>query len=336
MCKGVIKMKKLPLAKKFTSVILANLFLLGLSIQSTAHAAKPVDNNELKLVTHNVYMLPKSLYPNWGQSIRADLISQSFYIKGNDVVILNEAFDNSASNQLLNNLKNEYPHQTGVLGRSRSGWDSTEGSYSSTVLEDGGVAVVSKYPIKERIQHVFRRGCGFDNDSNKGFVYTKIEKDGKNFQVIGTHTQAEDSRCGAGYDREIRAEQMREISTFVKNKNIPKDEVVYIGGDLNVNKNSTSGEFQDMLKNLNVNDVTYKGHTSTWDPETNYIAQYNFPNAKPEYLDYIFVDKDHRQPGQLINEAIDAKAPSWHVYAFPYTYYYNDFSDHYPVSAYSR
>ncbi len=54
----------------------------------------------------------------------------------------------------LHNVKKEYPYQTPVLGRSQSGWDKTEGSYSSTVAEDGGVAIVSKYPIKEKIQHV--------------------------------------------------------------------------------------------------------------------------------------------------------------------------------------
>ncbi|VED76183.1 phospholipase C [Staphylococcus aureus] len=39
---------------------------------------------------------------------------------------------------------------------------------------------------------------------------------------------------------------MKEISDFVKKKNIPKDETVYIGGDLNVNKGTE--EFKDMLK----------------------------------------------------------------------------------------
>ena len=102
-----------------------------------------------------------------GQYKRAYLIGQSSYIKNNDVVIFNEAFDNGASDKLLSNVKKEYPYQTPVLGRSQSGWDKTEGSYSSTVAEDGGVAIVSKYPIKEKIQHVFKSGCGFDNDSNK-------------------------------------------------------------------------------------------------------------------------------------------------------------------------
>ncbi len=105
-----------------------------------------------------------------------------------------------------------------------------------------------------------------DNDSNKGFVYTKIEKNGKNVHVIRyTVRQSEDSRCGAGHDRKIRAEQMKEISDFVKE--IAKDETVYIGGDLNANKGTP--EFKDMLKNLNVNDVLYAGHNSTWDPQIN-------------------------------------------------------------------
>lgn len=327
-------MKKITRKKKLTSLALAALIFSGLLNNGVAHADSNASNSELKLATHNVYMLSTLLYPNWGQYIRADLISKAQYIKGNDVVIFNEAFDSGAANRLFSNIKSAYPYQTPVLGRSRSGWDSTEGNYSSTTVENGGVAIVSKYPIKEKIQHVFQHGCGYDNYSNKGFVYIKIEKDGKNVHVIGTHTQSEDPGCGVGHDRNIRAEQMKEISTFVKNKHIPKDEVVYIGGDLNVNK--SSAEHQEMLKNLNVNDVVYNGYTSTWDPKYNSIAQYNYPNSPSEYLDYIFVDKDHRQPGKLINEAVAERSPTWNVYKFPYLYSYNDYSDHFPLKAYSR
>lgn len=330
----MVKKTKSNSLKKVATLALANLLLFGALTDNSAKAESKKDDTDLKLVSHNVYMLSTVLYPNWGQYKRADLIGQSSYIKNNDVVIFNEAFDNGASDKLLSNVKKEYPYQTPVLGRSQSGWDKTEGSYSSTVAEDGGVAIVSKYPIKEKIQHVFKSGCGFDNDSNKGFVYTKIEKNGKNVHVIGTHTQSEDSRCGAGHDRKIRAEQMKEISDFVKKKNIHKDETVYIGGDLNVNKGTP--EFKDMLKNLNVNDVLYAGHNSTWDPQSNSIAKYNYPNGKPEHLDYIFTDKDHKQPKQLVNEVVTEKPKPWDVYAFPYYYVYNDFSDHYPIKAYSK
>ncbi|EWT24997.1 phospholipase C, partial [Staphylococcus aureus H32126] len=36
-------------------------------------------DTDLKLVSHNVYMLSTVLYPNWGQYKRADLIGQSSY-----------------------------------------------------------------------------------------------------------------------------------------------------------------------------------------------------------------------------------------------------------------
>ena len=116
-------------------------------------------NNTLKVMTHNVYMLSTNLYPNWGQSERADLIGAAGYIKNQDVVILNEVFDNSASDRLLGNLKREYPNQTAVLGRSSGNeWDKTLGNYSSSTPEDGGVAIVSKWPIVEKIQYVFEKG----------------------------------------------------------------------------------------------------------------------------------------------------------------------------------
>lgn len=82
-----------------------------------------------------------------------------------------------AHRSFIRNLKKEYPNQTAVLGRSSgSEWDKTLGNYSSSTPEDGGVAIVSKWPIAEKIQYVFAKGCGPDNLSNKGFVYTKIKK----------------------------------------------------------------------------------------------------------------------------------------------------------------
>lgn len=58
-------------------------------------------------------------------------------------------------------MKKEYPNQTAVLGRSSgSEWDKTLGNYSSSTPEDGGVAIVSKWPIAEKIQYVFAKDAG--------------------------------------------------------------------------------------------------------------------------------------------------------------------------------
>ncbi|MGW3659169.1 hypothetical protein ACWD6R_27395 [Streptomyces sp. NPDC005151] len=52
-----------------------------------------------------------------------------------------------ASDALARNTSAPYPYQTSVVGRSKSGWDTTGGAYSATTPEDGGVTVLSKWPI---------------------------------------------------------------------------------------------------------------------------------------------------------------------------------------------
>lgn len=39
----------------------------------------------LHIATHNVYLMPRALYPNWGQMARANLIAKAPYIQHNEV-----------------------------------------------------------------------------------------------------------------------------------------------------------------------------------------------------------------------------------------------------------
>lgn len=318
-----------------TKVIFIMFFcILSLFSFSQVTSAESSYPNDLRLLSHNVYMLSQNLYPNWGQVQRADLIAEANYIKGHDVVILNEIFDNEASNRLLNGIANQYPNQTPVLGRSRSGWDATQGRYSDLTPEDGGVAIVSRWPIEEKIQYVYSQGCGADWNANKGFVYVKIKKNGYFYHIIGTHMQSDDERCSAGQAALVRKSQMNEMKQFIAKKNISLNEVIFIGGDLNVIKDSPEYDF--MLTHLNVKTPTaYTGFSSTWDPTTNGIANYNYPNLGPQYLDYIFVEKSHAQPNHWYINALYVKSPKWTVTSWWRTYTYDDYSDHYPVAGFA-
>ncbi|MEI5905875.1 sphingomyelin phosphodiesterase [Bacillus spongiae] len=287
--------------------------------------------NDFKLLQHNVYLLPTYI-TSWGQAERAKLIGEADYMKDQDAIILNELFDNSASEVLLSKLKEEYPNQTPVSGRSKSGWDETLGYYSNFVPEDGGVAIVSKWPIVEKVQYVYENGCGADYFANKGFVYAKIQKNNQFYHIIGTHAQADDTGCGSGEDAEIRESQFQEIRDFVDGKNIPLDEVVFIGGDFNVIKNNDK-EYASMLNTLNVAQPDeFAGHSSSWDPETNSILAYEYPDFGPQHLDYIFVEKDHAQPSHWINETLNVKSPTWTAVLNQY----NEYSDHYPIAGYVK
>lgn len=314
------------------SVLSRLLAFLVLSAVSVSHAAYPDD---LRLLAHNVYMLSTNLYPNWAQNHRAGLIANADYMKGHDVVILNEAFDNTASATLLSGLAGQYPYQTPVLGREQAGWDATLGSYSAAKPEDGGVAIVSKWPIEEKIQFVYGAGCGSDAMSNKGFVYVRVNRAGQKYHIIGTHAQSQDSACSSGQPESVRAQQFADIRNFLASKGVPLNEAVFMGGDFNVIRDSS--EYASMLGALQVNAPSvYAGVNYTWDPANNGIANYNYPDAAREYLDYILVARGHAQPSYWHNQALDLVSPNWEVTSNGRTYRFKDYSDHYPVAAFAR
>jgi len=283
--------------------------------------------DDLKLLAYNVFMLPGAV-SNYGQSERAGLILQSDVMHGHDAIILNELFHNSASQILLDGLKAEYPNQTPVMGRGYDGWDQTLGAYSSTTPEDGGVAIVSRWPIEEKIQFVYKDACSADWFSNKGFVYVRLNKNGNPYHVIGTHAQAQNSGCNDA--AAVRKNQFTEMQQFIAAKNIPADEVVFIGGDFNVIK--SRDEYPDMLETLRVSAPdAYAGFDTSWDPESNGMAATQYPDLPSEYLDYIFVSRDHAQPTHWHNQSLDVTSPRWNVD----NYQYQELSDHYPIAGFS-
>jgi sphingomyelin phosphodiesterase len=272
-------------------------------------------------------MLSRNLYPNWGQLTRADLIDSTGVLNGQDVVVLNEVFDNAASDRLLANLRDTYPYQTPVLGRGRTGWDVTSGAYSDSTPEDGGVAVLSRWPVTTRIQHVYRGGCGADWFSNKGFAYVRIEAPAGPVHVIGTHMQAEDSTCASapsGY----RAAQRAEIKAFLTARSVPATETVYIAGDMNVVK--ASDEFPRMVAELGASTPEVAGHPFSWDCADNSICRDQYgPEYASEHLDYVLTI----QGPVLRNVTRRVKSPEWSITSWGRRYTYTDLSDHYPVFA---
>ncbi|MEU6155843.1 sphingomyelin phosphodiesterase [Actinosynnema sp. NPDC047251] len=290
----------------------------------TAAAAAPAAPN---IASYNVFMLSRALYPNWGQATRADLIHRTGVLAGQDVVVLQELFDNTAGDRLLSNLSADYPHRTPTVGRTRSGWDATKGSYSDTAAEDGGVAIASRWPITRRVQHVYRDGCGADGMANKGFAYVRLDAPTGPVHVIGTHMQAEDSTCTAS-PGSVRATQRAEITAFVAAERIPAGEPLYVAGDLNVIKGSA--EYPAMLADLKAAAPIFTGHRHSWDCADNSICRDQYgPEYASEHLDYVLT----LQGPKLTNETRRVKSPVWTVTSWFTTYSYTDYSDHYPIFA---
>lgn len=258
---------------------------------SAAEAATP----PLKVLTYNTFLFSKTLYPNWGQDHRAAAIPATSFFQGKDVVVVQEAFDNSSSDALKQKAAAQYPYQTPVMGRSKDGWDATGGSYSATTPEDGGVAILSKWPIVRKEQYVYKDACGADWWSNKGFVYVVLNVNGTKVHVVGTHAQSTDPGCDAGEAAQMRSLQFRAIDAFLDGKNIPASEQVLVAGDFNVD--SRTPEYNTMLADAGLTGADARtGHPYSFDTEQNSIANYRYPDDPREDLDYVLHRAGHVKP----------------------------------------
>ncbi|MER7013640.1 endonuclease/exonuclease/phosphatase family protein [Saccharopolyspora sp. NPDC000359] len=191
------------------------------------------------------------------------------------------------------------------------------------------MAVLSRWPVAERVQHVFAPGCGADAASNKGFAYTRIDSPGGPVHVIGTHLQADDPACG---DRApgVRAAQLGEIAQFVADRAIPAEEAVVVAGDLNID--AAAEEFSAALATLGATAPTPIGHPASYDPATNSVAADQAPGWPGQQLDHVLPLAGHGAR-QWVAETRAVHSPEWSVTSWGQTYTYTDFSDHYPVLA---
>ncbi|WP_149185205.1 sphingomyelin phosphodiesterase [Streptomyces sp. TRM49041] len=318
-----------------SAALSAALAAVGLAASAPPATAAADGPPRLKVLTYNVFLFSKNLYPNWGQDHRAKEIPAAPFFQGNDVVVLQEAFDNSSSDALLRNAADRYPHRTPVMGRSRSGWDATGGAYSGLTPEDGGVTVLSKWPIVRKEQYVYQDACGADWYSNKGFVYVVLDVNGTKVHVVGTHAQSTDPGCAAGEAARTRSRQFRAMDAFLDGKNIPASEQVIVAGDLNVD--SRTPEYATMLADAGLADADGRtGHPYSFDTAENSIAADRYPDDPREDLDHVLQRAGHARPAGWTNDVIKEQSAPWTVSSWGRSYTYTNLSDHYPVVASGR
>ncbi|AXE81279.1 sphingomyelin phosphodiesterase [Streptomyces atratus] len=309
--------------------------LASVTLIANAPQASAADVPSLRVLTYNAFLMSKNLYPNWGQDHRAAEIPKVSFFQGNDVVVLQEAFDNSASDALARSTSAQYPYQTPVMGRSKSGWDATGGAYSATTPEDGGVTVLSKWPIVRKEQFIYKDACGADWWSNKGFVYTELNVNGTKVHVVGTHAQSTDPGCKAGEAAQMRSRQFKQIDAFLDAKNIPASEQVIVAGDMNVD--SRSPEYASMLADAGLTGADARtGHPYSFDTQDNSIAADRYPDDPREDLDHVLHRAGHAKPAGWTNEVVKEESAPWTVSSWGTDYTYTNLSDHYPVIASAR
>lgn len=263
------------------------------------------DGDTLKVMTYNIWALPV-IASHIGE--RFELLPE--YMKGYDVLMLQEVFA-SGRDDFLRVLAKEYPYQTKMLNKP------------GVNIYDGGVMIVSRYPIVSQGQYVYPDCTGSDCFADKGLNYAEVIKQGKAYHLLATHTASFDTDTA----RDYRQRQFRQMSEFASALNIPSDETVIYGGDFNVNKRKFSDDYANMLTNLNAAAPDYAGYTeSTFDPRINGFAGAPLSGGENvEYLDYIVVSNAHKARSQNTNVVKVPRSSDQRLWK------HWNLSDHFPV-----
>lgn len=288
------------------------------NIEVSLHRPRAVidakEKNKINILAMNTYMRPASIFRN-GQWKRAKLLP--YLVSNYDVLVLSEVFDNSIRLLLKIYLRKFYPYFSKPLGKD------------GIISQDGGVIIFSKWPLgkqnRPKHQRLFKKNCaGSDCWSDKGVLYTTLNKSGMTYHIFGTHTQAYQSDKS---DIVPRRNQFHIISNFIKESNIPKRQPVIIAGDLNIDAIGNKSEYNYMLELLNAIHPPMIGQVYSYDPNSNYFVK-NQGQIKGEMLDYILVEKSHLKAIKSLNHIIKLKA------FYPWKNGIKDLSDHYPVQGY--
>lgn len=262
---------------------------------------KRKENNNINILSYNVW----ALMPGIASKIVSERLNQlKDKLNGYDAIVFSELFDNSRREVFLNALKQEYPYQTKVVDKSGS-------------IEDGGVIIVSRWPIEKEDQMTFTQCDAEDCLSAKGVIYAKINKGVNPYHIFGTHTQA----WSKEKNQLTRAKQFEQMREFIDNQYINGNEPVIIAGDLNVDKIRYPQEYEQMLRTLIAEEVPRSGgYPYTFDGAVN-----AWTNDKEENLDYVLYSLSHLAPVESFSRVVTPRS----IQADVFTKY--DLSDHFAI-----
>jgi endonuclease/exonuclease/phosphatase family metal-dependent hydrolase len=251
---------------------------------------------ELTVLSYNIYMRWPALLFRDDHDWRADRIPD--HIRGYDVVVLQEAFAATQRDAILQALSDDYPYHSRQLGQNE------------ILSHNGGVTILSRWPIRNQEQLVFDDCDGSDCLVKKGVVYTAIDWDGERVHVFGLHLQAQREYAPA------RIAQFPQLEEFIESRQIPSDELTLVAGDFNVDyyTDKIDGEFSQLTQSVGLA-LADENPEPTYDQASNTYAE----ETVTARLDYVFYSNRHLVPRSASNEVLHIRVEG------------HDLSDHHPV-----
>ena len=287
-------------------------------------------SSNLRVMSYNFYCRPSKMGFCDNQTIRSKLLGEAIteYETKNgmiDVLLMQEIFDNKANNIIKKELKN-----IGFLFKSHR--------VKKIFRINGGGLIYSRHPICELDNYTFDKGQLFNAAAAKGANYAKILKGNKYFHLINVHLDS--------FSAEFRKKQMVNMRKFIKEKNIPSDESIIIGGDYNIDMyrdeiNTVDEVFDYEFVDLKKENYTQYSISKTNDWIARRITSKDDPDAKSELIDFFIYDSEdiYKTEMRVVEFKTEQKANNI-VYSSPfflnlYTPWkglkVEDLSDHYAI-----
>ncbi|HEY0261656.1 MAG TPA: sphingomyelin phosphodiesterase [Chitinophagales bacterium] len=285
-----------------TRTVLSFLMLLAvITTKATDNDSTALNNRDLKILSWNIYMLP-GIVPIAGRVKRAEAIADTLKKSDYDIIVFQEAFHRKAIGKIREGLNVLYPYMYGPFNQP-----------TSKFKINSGVWVVSKIPLKELGVIQFGNGKVADKIAQKGAALLEGIANGKTFQILGTHVQAQQFPS-------IRKEQYEQI--YAQLLNVYRKEGVpqIICGDMNTEM-EFKDQYENMLKTFDAENGDISGiQKFTYDGTKNALAEKVWKKDKTT-LDYILLRKNGATVRSVYRE-ISVLRKKWKKHK-------SDLSDHY-------
>lgn len=273
-----------------------SLILISFLFLSAAHA------HEAKILSWNVFMLPKPLKYSW-QKYRTNLIGEELKKNDYDIIFMQEAFMKSFRNSIRSAIGDRYPHRY-VLGRKAFYYPM-----------NSGVFILSKYPFKV-LDKVYYKSCAkADCFASKGSVLIEVTfPDGKVAQFATTHLQ---SKRELAHKRQSQIAQLTEMMNKHERPGVPQ----FLTGDLNIDFEKP--EFQDRLQDMEMDFAQLTGPILYTNKLKNPCYKTGGDGINHEWIDHFWAKNFNS--GAVTFQVKDMK--------FPYENGFCPLSDHHAVEA---
>jgi len=201
----------------------------------------------VRILSYNMFLRPAlvNLFTGMrdGSVCRAPRLGAKLKRMLYDVVALQETQHQEGLQLLLNKVGDRYPYR--ILAKPEAF------AWSDTRVVDGGVSLLSRYPIEFWTAVPYSACTGIDCLARKGFIHAVLRLSPRlSLNVIATHAQS-GSRKEA---QDVRTEQFKQLAEYLKTSEIIERWPTVITGDLNVDglilDPTTREEYQAMTETL--------------------------------------------------------------------------------------